>query len=473
MSKLITTAISYTNGDPHIGHLYEIILADFLKKIFQLKYGKDDVKLLTGTDEHGKKIEETSKQKNIDTQTFCDINSRKFKDLYNKCNIDYDYFIRTTDENHKNLVKESLVKSHNNKDIYLDTYEGWYNIREENFLSELEAKETNYIDLVSQKPYEKIKEESYYFNLSKYSTFIKDNLHKVTPLVDNFNNRLDNLKDLSISRTSFKWGIEFPFDSSHITYVWFDALLNYVTGSKILGSNHEIFHLIGKDILWFHSVIYPAILKSCDYLEFMPKKILVHGFVLDKNRQKMSKSLGNVVDVNYLNNKFNEESIRFYFLRNTKLGEDFVFDEDALISDYNNILLKDYGNLIQRIHKLSTDITQEINNKFKEVEKDINILYDKILDDFMIDFDIGKYFESVFAIIKDCNKDVSAKEPWKKDKEERVEIITNLLAKIKYINKLLYPIIPQKIISINKIFEFNDTVNINPNKIKVFNLITN
>ena len=325
MDKLITTAISYTNGDPHIGHLYEIILADFLKKIFALK--NPNVQLLTGTDEHGKKIEETSKLKHLETKKFCDINSKKFRDLYDRINIDYDYFIRTTDENHKQLVKESLIKSMNNNDIYLDKYEGWYNIREENFLSELEAKESNYIDPISNKPYEKIKEESYYFKLSKYKDFIKDNLNIVIPKAEDLDNRFENLKDLSISRTSFNWGIEFPFDSKHITYVWFDALLNYVTGSQILGKSNEIYHLIGKDILWFHSVIYPAILKSCSYEEYFPKKILVHGFVLDKNRQKMSKSLGNVIDVNYLLDKFNEESIRFYFLRNTKLGEDFVFNE--------------------------------------------------------------------------------------------------------------------------------------------------
>jgi methionyl-tRNA synthetase len=468
MNKLITTAISYTNGDPHIGHLYEIILADFIKKIFELKYSKETVKLLTGTDEHGKKIEESAKLNNIGTKEFCDINSKKFRDLYDKCNIDYDYFIRTTDDNHKELVKDSLIKSFNNCDIYLDTYEGWYNIREENFVSELEAKETDFIDPISNKPYEKIKEESYYFKLSKYKDFIQDNLKIVVPLIDNFNNRLENLKDLSISRTSFKWGIEFPFNSNHITYVWFDALLNYVTGAKKLGSKHEIYHLIGKDILWFHSVIYPAILKSCKYEDFLPKKILVHGFVLDKNRQKMSKSLGNVIDVNYLLNKFNEESVRFYFLKNTKLGEDFVFNEDILINDYNNILLKDYGNLIQRIHKLSIDIIFEINSKFSEKEKSFITIYDKILDDFILDIDISKYFENVFNIIKECNKDISEQEPWKKNKEERCEIITELLIKVKYINKLLYPIIPQKIREIENIFDFGKNLNISTNKIKVF-----
>jgi methionyl-tRNA synthetase len=272
MNNLVTTAISYTNGSPHIGHLYESVLSDFMKHLLIIS-GKN-TKLLTGTDEHGKKIEETAIKNKIKPIDLCNKYSEEFKKLNNNIKTKYDNFIRTTDEDHILLVQEALKKVLDDGNIYLGTYKGWYNTREETFMSELDCKLNNYIDPVSGKPYELIEEETYYFKLSKFKNELIDYVKtlNVNEYVKNeLLLKLEDLKDLSISRTSFNWGIKFPFNDKHIVYVWFDALLNYITGKdRLFGEDDtEIIHIIGKDIVWFHAVIYPAILLAIDKQKYI------------------------------------------------------------------------------------------------------------------------------------------------------------------------------------------------------------
>jgi methionyl-tRNA synthetase len=483
---LITTAISYTNGSPHIGHLYESVLSDFLLKSFKLF---SNVKLLTGTDEHGKKIETTALSQNITPLELCNMNSIKFKLLNNKLGVNYDHFIRTTDENHKNLVTESILLSESNGDIYLDNYTGYYNVREECFVSELEAVQSNYLDIVTGKPLEKITEESYFFKLEKYKEYIK-NLNQSGLVFPSTcfvtDSRLDTLKDLSISRTSFNWGIEFPklvSEEKHIVYVWFDALLNYVTGSKLLFDQDKLdttIHLIGKDIIWFHSVIYPAILKSCCYEEYQAKNILVHGFILDKNGIKMSKSLGNVIDVDYLLDKYPIDAIRYYLIMETSWGEDIKFNEDRLKELYNNQLIKDFGNLYQRLYTLTKPIQNEINQYFINN----NNLIRKSIDQFINDLEpitksyaIYKYKSLIQTLCTNTNKELTDKKPWVSttNLENKIQIIGFLLIEMNKIMILLNPIIPNKINQLRKWLGweniYNYKLNITVDKIKAFEIL--
>ncbi len=490
---LITTAISYTNGSPHIGHLYESVLADFLTKSFGLF---NNVKLLTGTDEHGKKIETTALSQGISPIELCNRNSQKFKQLNDKLGVEYNHFIRTTDPAHKELVSKSIQASNLSGDIYLDHYTGYYNVREECFVSELEASQINYLDLVTGKPLEKITEESYFFRLSKYKDYIKqiNEAGLVYPSgCFSSDSRLDTLKDLSISRTSFNWGIKFPElpnekldDNKHIVYVWFDALLNYVTGSDIIyglksnSNSNKIIHLIGKDIVWFHSVIYPAILKSCAYdKDNQAKNILVHGFVQDKNGIKMSKSLGNVIDPDELFNKYPVEAIRYYLVMETIWGEDIRFNEDRLKDLYNNQLIKDFGNLFQRLFTLAKPIVHELNTYFDSNKDVINELHNKFLTELKQIIETYSHAQYKALMSSKCahaNKELTDKKPWEKsvNTETRVKLIATLLIELKQIMLLHYPIIPDKINQLagylgwSANIEPNFKLNICEDKIKAF-----
>ena len=486
-NTLITTAISYTNGGPHIGHMYESVLSDFLLKSFKLF---SNVKLLTGTDEHGKKIETTAISQNMTPLELCNTNSIKFKLLNDKLGVSYNHFIRTTDDVHKELVTKSILISNSNDDIYLDYYTGYYNVREECFVNELEASQSNYLDTVTGKPLEKITEESYFFKLEKYKEYIK-NINQSGLVFPSTcfatDSRLDLLKDLSISRTSFNWGIEFPqllSDQKHIIYVWFDALLNYVTGSKLLFDQDTkpdtTIHLIGKDIIWFHSVIYPAILKSCGYDEHQAKNILVHGFILDKNGIKMSKSLGNVIDVDYLLDKYPVEAIRYYLIMETSWGEDIKFNEDRLKELYNNQLIKDFGNLYQRLYTLTKPLQKEINQYFTDNDN----LIRKSIDQFMNElepitksYSIYKYKSLIQTLCTRTNKELTDKKPWLStlNVENKVQIIGSLLVEMNKIMILLNPIIPNKINQFRKWLDWDDIynyqLNITVDKVKAFDIL--
>ena len=454
---LITTAISYTNGSPHIGHLYESILADFITRSFA-KFS--NAKLLTGTDEHGKKIQSTAQEQGTTPIELCNVNSAKFKQLNQKLGVDYAHFVRTTDQDHKNLVTQSLIQSNKSGDIYLSEYTGYYNVREECFVTDQEAAQNNFADPVTGKPYEKITEESYFFRLEKY----RDHVYKLLadglvwpPDKFDLGTRLGNLKDLSISRTSFDWGIQFPHfesDKPHVVYVWFDALLNYISGAKAIRPDltnwDQTIHIIGKDILWFHAVIYPGILQSCGYIQAQAKNILVHGFITDANGMKMSKSVGNVIEPDELFSKYPIEAIRYYLIMETIWGEDIKFNSDRLKDLYNNQLIKDFGNLFQRLFTLAKPICPELNIWFEtntEYITQSNQAHNEVVRQLVQTYALVQYKNLFLSMCAIANKELTLKKPWDSsiDMETKINLIGNLLIQLKQIMGLLEPIIPNKI----------------------------
>ena len=493
---LITTAISYTNGSPHIGHLYEAILADFIKRIHQV-INQSDVKLLTGTDEHGKKIQTTAKDQNITPIQLCDKYSTEFKEMNQKINSSFDYFIRTTEPAHKKLVSNAIeniltTQTGDNPIIYLGEYSGYYNVREECYITQIQASQTNYIDPISSKPYEIVKEPSYFFKLDKYDKEISECVSKITPshFIPEIQSRLDKgLEDLSITRTGFNWGIPFPSNNSHTIYVWFDALLNYITGQNILfGSNNvdkpKTIHLVGKDIIWFHSVIYPAILcasyPTANYNKHI-NKILVHGFILDKEGRKMSKSLGNVISNEYLLSTYPIEAIRYYLISNTILGQDFKFDSSNLVNMYNNVLIKNFGNLFQRLLKVIKPVQKEINEYLTTQTIISNVFKEKIsncinmLSKFVIEYNFDLYHNYLNNLISISNKDLTEKKPWTLELEEQVEILSYMVIDFYLTMCLMYPIIPTKVLELGTHFGWDrfdmrlEQININipPNSNKI------
>lgn len=496
---LLTTAISYTNGSPHIGHLYESILADFIKKVHKvLGY---DIKLLTGTDEHGKKIQTSAIEQNLEPIELCNKYSNEFVQMNKNIGTEYDYFIRTTEPTHKNLVSESIQYVLTNQNVgspslYLTEYSGYYNVREECFITELQASQDNYIDPITSKPYEIIKEPTWKFVLDKHIDKIKKITNKIIPshFQEEIKVRIEKgIDDLSITRTGFNWGIPFPNPNqnpnpnptditdisnhthTHIVYVWFDALLNYITGKNILypnaNNNVKLIHLIGKDIIWFHSVIYPAILEACGIDEnIFPDKILTHGFVLDKDGKKMSKSVGNIITNDYLIKTYPIDAIRYYFISNTVLGQDFKFDPNYLIELYNNTLIKNFGNLFQRLLKIIKPIQKELNESNANNIKKITLLkkeYANKINEFLITYDFSYYNEILMMLITNANKILTERKPWTLELPNQVEILSEILVNFNIGMCLMYPIIPNKIIELAKIFDWDSKLGLDINDVNI------
>ncbi len=459
---LTTTAISYTNGKPHIGHLYELILADYYAR-------KEHTLLLTGTDEHGKKIEQIAVANGESPFTLCTRNSNLFRSLADDAQVSYTRFIRTTDEDHKVFVKECIIKAYTKGDIYLSSYEGWYNIREETYMNEMDAKMTDYKDPITGIPYEKISEPAYYFRLSKYQNDILAALKKIRIEPENalnsYEDRLNNLNDICISRSTFSWGIPFPMDETHVVYVWFDALLNYVTGANSLGTTRA-HHIIGKDIVWFHTAIYLGILYSCDLKERIPERITVHGFVTDENGIKMSKSLGNVVDVDSLLT-FPIEAIRFYFLYRTKLTGDFHYSRDDLVNTYNGILVKQFGNLVQRILTLAKPVEADINRTIHGI--DVSTRLEKLRK---ATHTLTEHFMVIQERLTEANGQIQTNKPWETSGEERAQLLVPTMIILLELFELLSPIIPEKIKELSSYFGWDGTAfNLTSEKKRAFLII--
>ncbi len=442
----ITAAIDYPNAEPHIGHAYQKIIADVLARWNRLQ-GKD-VFFLTGTDEHGKKIKEAAEKAGKTPKQFVDEMAEKFKSAWNSLNINYDRFIRTTDKDHESLVQEVIKKCEKNKDIYKSFYEGYYCTGCEAYYTEK--------DLIDEKcplhnrPLDKLKEESYFFKLSKYQKFLleyyKNNPEFILPKErknEIINRVKEGLKDLSISRSSFNWGIPFPSDNKHIVYVWMDALFNYISGA---GKNEKYWpadiHLLGKDNGWFHTVYWPAFLKSSGYK--MPKTVFIHGF-LTFNGQKISKSLGNSISPIKLVEKYGSDSVRYFICRNFVLGEDGDFSEPSLIERHNNELANKLGNLVSRVSALAETHglkkAKPLNSKktLKKVEKHFDNL------------ELDKALNVIFSFIDKCNEYVQESKPWE-TKDSKV--IWQLANAIKDISILLFPFMPETSEKISKVFNF-------------------
>ncbi|MFM5894987.1 MAG: methionine--tRNA ligase, partial [Novosphingobium sp.] len=360
----ITTAIAYPNGRPHIGHAYEAVAADAIAR-FQRMQGRD-VRFTTGTDEHGLKMVQTARDKGVTVQALCDEMSGYFMDMCAKLNISYDRFVRTTEPAHHAASVAIWEAMKANDDLYLDRYEGWYSVRDEAFYEEKELTEgEGGVKLSPQgTPVEWTVEESWFFRLSKYAQPLLD-LYAANPNFIRPDSRRNEvlkfveggLRDLSVSRTSFDWGVKVPGSPDHVMYVWVDALTAYMTAlgypdkEGVWGTYWPAdIHLIGKDIVRFHTVYWPAFLMSAKLP--LPKQVFGHGFLLARGGEKMSKSLGNVVDPLELADRFGVDALRYFFLREVSFGQDGSWSEEAIVTRCNAELANSFGNLAQRVLSL-------------------------------------------------------------------------------------------------------------------------
>ena len=449
----VTTPIYYPNDIPHIGQAYTTIAADIIAR-WNTLLGKE-VFFLTGTDEHGKKIEQAAEKANKTPKTFVDHLIPEFKKSWESLNIKYNRFIRTTDPDHEQVVQVILSEVHKKGDIYEGYYEGYYCTGCEAYYTEKDL--VDGCCPIHKTKIEKLKEESYFFKLSKYQEklldFYKKNPEFISPehrKHEIVNRVKEGLQDLSISRTSFNWGIPLPFDKKHITYVWFDALTNYISGIGYLENQKQFkkfwpadIHLVGKDILWFHAVIWPAILISAGIEP--PKKVFAHGW-WTFNHEKISKSKGKVINIEELVSIAGTDSARYFLFRETPFGQDGDFSEEALKDRHNNELANKLGNLVSRVstlaEKYGLEETKPIDSKkiFKQVGNYIENL------------ELDKALNEIFAFIDKCNEHIQDKKPWEtKDKK----VLYELTNAIKDIAILLSPFIPETSEKIGKTFNFD------------------
>ena len=456
MSKIyITTAIPYVNGAPHIGHAMDYLLADIYARY---EKGKgNDVRLQAGTDEHGNKIAKKAAELNIDTQKYVDDNSAKFQEFIKKLGVEYTDFIRTTDANHVRRCQEIWKKLEAH--IYKASYDGWYCEGCERYITEKECKDNHGVCPDHNKPYEKLSEENYYFRISDFKAQIREAItSKTMEILPEFRakeilNLLDDSPDVSISRptSQLKWGVPVPGDESQVMYVWVDALSNYITVLGYPDQDISDFwpataQFVGKDILRFHAIIWPAMLLALDLP--LPKTICSHGFVL-ADGQKMSKSIGNVVDpIEVLDSK-GLPAFRYYFLRHADTFADVDFSWEKYETAYNNELANDLGNLVQRLANLCKK--QNLSGLKFTPKRDAK--YDEIMDSFYF----SKAFDYIWGLVQDLNKEIDEKKPWELNKlpekhDELVSILTDLATKLLQVAYLLEPFLPETSASIKTIF---------------------
>jgi len=448
----ITTPIYYINDVPHIGHLYTTVSADTLARYYRKK--GYEVFFLTGTDEHGLKIQKSAEEKGMDPKELADKNSAVFKNLWDHIGISYDRFIRTTDPDHVELVKEMFIKSYERGDIYLGEYEGWYCVGCEEFKSEDDLLEGNLCP-IHLKPCDYIEEPSYFFRLSKYEKVLLDLYEREKDFILPSYRRREvisfvsqGLRDLSITRprSRVRWGIEVPIDPDHTIYVWFDALFNYV--SAVRDRMHlwpADLHLVGKDILRFHAVYWPAFLISVG-LE-VPKRVFAHGWWKVEG-QKMSKSLGNVINPYDFVKEWGIDEVRYFLLRDMPFGEDGDIRKEAILNRLNGELANEIGNLFSRVSamvlkyldgKAEGQKDQEYENFAMEVLEE----YEKRIQG----IDFYNALEAVLRLSSYLNKYVDAKAPWslaKTDQEALKKVLYTLTDGLHLLANLLEPFMPSK-----------------------------
>jgi methionyl-tRNA synthetase len=436
----ITTAIDYVNARPHIGHAFEKVLADALARWKKSKGEK--VWYLTGTDENAQKNSQVAKEKGEDAQKFVDKNSKVFIELCEKLNVSNDDFIRTTEKRHVKVAQEIFQKVYDKGEIYQGKYEGYYCLGCESFITEKELVDGKCPEH-NKKP-EWFSEEAYFFKLSKYQDKLIKFVEKYVVPKSKKNEILsrlknDKLRDLCVSRTNLDWGIDSPIDKKFKIYVWFDALINYISGAD--GNWPADVHVIGKGINWFHSVIWPAMLMSADYK--LPKTLLVHGYLNIKGK-KMSKSLGNVIDPIKLIEKYGSDSVRYSLLK-CSVFDDSDYSEEILIERHNNELANKLGNLVSRVSGLI-----EKNGTEKTEVKLLKKLNEKKIDSYFEKYEFDKALSEIFAFIDNCNEYVQHKKPWEtKDKKVLYELKESILK----ISELLIPFIPESAEKISKQFK--------------------
>ncbi|GMH83038.1 hypothetical protein TL16_g09463 [Triparma laevis f. inornata] len=483
----LTTAINYANGPAHMGHAYEGISADIITRYHRLKSG---AYFLTGSDEHGQKIAGVAEKNNLKPIEICDKYVTGFQVLNQRGVVSNDDYLRTTDERHIKTCQKLWNMAASKDDIYLGHYEGWYNIREETFITEADAEATNYKDPTTGAPLTKTAEESYFFKMSKYQGRLVEWL-KSGPVVQpegmrNFIiKRLEEpLRDLSISRTTFDWGIPVPegFKEKHVMYVWFDALTNYLTGSTGSPSGGPgidasgkpgpmwpcDLHLIGKDIIWFHSVIWPCMLMSVD-IE-LPKCIYAHGFINDKEGKKMSKSIGNVIDPHDVLDKFPTDCFRWYLAKEAPFGGELSFSEENMGAMYNSDLCDTMGNLVHRATNLCKKYCGGVVPEVpldKNFPVDVEGLRRKAVE-CMDKFAIDGLANLAISVVRDVNKYLTDSAPWllkgEENDERRKVIVKTSLECIYIFSHFLAPFL---VTACDSIFDKLSTPPVGIDEIKV------
>ena len=432
MSKTfyLTTPIYYVNDKPHIGHAYTTILADVLAR-YHRNAGRETF-FLTGLDEHGQKVQQAAEDRGIEPQQHCDEMAPRFIDLWEKLHISYDDFIRTTENRHKKIVQMFLQKVYDAGDIYEDEYEGLYSVSEERFITEKEAESDEFRDI------KKLKEKNYFFKMGKYQDALIDHI-KSNPKFIQPEHRKNEvlgflrqpLNDLCVSRpkSRLNWGIELPFDKEYVTYVWFDALINYIT-SPGFGKDHESFdkwwpvsyHLIGKDILTTHAVYWPTMLMSAN-IE-LPQSIFAHGWWL-MGESKMSKSIGNVINPMDLIDDYGVDPVRYYLMREMVLGQDSNFTMESFIQRYNSDLANDFGNLLSRISTLmkkNYDGRIPDPGELSEAELRIKTKGESLcgtVNGMIKNMRLNEAIENTMQYIRSVNKYMEENAPWKLVKEDK------------------------------------------------------
>jgi len=433
----VTTAITYPNAAPHLGHVYEYIATDAIARFKRLD--GFDVRFLTGTDEHGLKMAETAAAEGIPTTLLARRNSDVFQRLQEKLNISFDRFIRTTDADHLKASKEIWRRMSAAGDIYLDAYSGWYSVRDERFFIESETRllgDGTRVAVETGAPVTWTEEQTYFFRLSAYADKLlahyQANPDFIAPEVRR--NEVvsfvsGGLRDLSISRTSFDWGVPVPDHPDHVMYVWVDALTNYLTGVGYPDTDSELFrrywpadlHMIGKDIIRFHAVFWPAFLMSAG-IE-LPRRVFAHGFLLNRG-EKMSKSVGNVVDPMTLIETFGVDQVRYFLLREVPFGQDGSYSDEAIITRINTDLANELGNLAQRsLSMVAKNLGGVVPEPAEFSSADVKLLAtaDGLLERVRANFDAQAMhlaLEAIWLMLGDANKYFSAEQPWVLRKSE-------------------------------------------------------
>jgi len=471
----ITTPIYYPSAKPHMGHAYSSIIADFFARF--KKIDGFSVYFLTGTDEHGLKIQRSAEKLNKDPKSFCDEISKTFEDLTNTLNLSNTDFIRTTEDRHKVSVQNLWNILEKNNQIFLSKYSGWYSVSDEAFYNEDEVEEKVGLKVAksSGSTVEWVEEESFFFKLSEWEKplleFYEKNKNFILP--ESRRNEVisfvkSGLKDLSVSRKTFSWGVKVPSDENHVVYVWLDALTNYLSSLKYPDENNELYknfwpadlHIIGKDILRFHAIYWPAFLLAAKIEP--PKRVYGHGWILSGD-EKMSKSKGNILDPLEIINVYGLDPLRYYLLKEVSFGNDGNISEEKLENCINSDLANNFGNLCQRVLSFAEKNCSSLIPDHKFTDEDLEILkpinnLDKIRS-FIDNQDINQYMNFIVDRLFAANKYFNDQEPWKK-KDDRLRLNTIVYTALELIRKitiLLYPVMPETSVKVLNVF--NETEN--------------